>query len=360
MPPAATATPEPTLQHPHYAGVVSSTRAVTGRVIVALWIAAIIYVVALSSLIARGAGLHMLVSDPLLEQVILLLLWGVATPGIIWLAERFPIERRTWRRRIAAHGTMAIAFIFALNILAPTFAWLVRGHPQRYADVWRHGLAGFIGAGHLALIVYAFILGAGHYLHTLDVRRAEQLRAERLRADLASAQLRVLTLQLQPHFLFNALNAVSALIITGRNREAFDVVGRLGELLRALLAIDRRDEVSLREELELAQSYVGIEQARLGERLRVSWDIGAEIDSAQVPPMLLQPLVENAIRHGVARLRDGGDLTICARRAESRLVLDVSDNGPGPSAGVADEQPGMGVGLDHDAPAPNAPVRRCL
>ena len=123
---------------------------------------------------------------------------------------------------------------------------------------------------HLALIVYAFILGAGHYLRTLDIRRREQLRAERLRADLASAQLRALTLQLQPHFLFNALNAVGALIITERNREAFEVVGRLGELLRALLAIDRREEVSLREEIELAEAYVAIEQARLGDRLRVT------------------------------------------------------------------------------------------
>jgi len=210
----------------------------------------------------------------------------------------------------------------------------------------RHALGELAAVAHLALIVYAFILGAGHYLHTLDVRREEQLRAERLRADLASAQLRALTLQLQPHFLFNALNAVGALIITERNREAFEVVGRLGELLRALLAIERREEVSLREELDLVESYLGIEQARLGDRLRVEWEVAPDVGSAQVPPMLLQPLVENAIRHGVSRSPTGGRLTIAARRQDARLALEVCDDGPGPLS-RARAEPGGGVGLEN-------------
>ena len=203
------------------------------------------------------------------------------------------------------------------------------GRPSPFSVVWHHGLEQFIAAAHLALIVYAFILGAGHYLRAMVIRRQEQLRAERLRADLASAQLRALTLQLQPHFLFNALNAVGALIITERNREAFEVIGRLGELLRGLLATERREEVSLREELELAESYVGIERARLGERLRVTWDVAPDIGSAQLPPMLLQPLVENAIRHGVSKSPAGGCLTIHAWRDETRLAIDVADDGPG-------------------------------
>jgi two-component system sensor histidine kinase AlgZ len=155
-----------------------------------------------------------------------------------------------------------------------------------------------------------------------------------------------LTLQLQPHFLFNALNAVGALVITERNREAFEVVGRLGELLRALLAIERREEVSLREELDLVESYLGIEQARLGNRLRVQWDVAPDVVSAQLPPMLLQPLVENAIRHGVSRSPDGGRLTIIARRQDTRLALEVCDDGPGPSGSRAPLESGSGVGLE--------------
>jgi two-component system sensor histidine kinase AlgZ len=202
-------------------------------------------------------------------------------------------------------------------------------------------------------VVYAFILGAGHYLRTLDVRRQEAMRAERLRADLASAQLRALTLQLQPHFLFNALNAVGALILTERHREAFDMVGQLGDLLRVLLAIERREEVSLREELELTEAYVGVEQARLGDRLRVSWDVAQELGGAQVPPMLLQPLVENAVRHGVAPKPGGGRLTISAHRRDATLVLTVVDDGPTgasrpPSSEGAQSPPlTTGLGLDN-------------
>jgi hypothetical protein len=315
-------------------------------VIAALWLAAIVYVVALSWLLVRDQT-RVVIRGSVVEQIIFLLLWGAATPAIMWSAGRLPIDRRHWRERVAAHFGLAVAFIAALNVVAPVLAWLVLGGASPFLDVLRRGRSEFLVSAHLALIVYAFILGAGHYLRTLDIRREEQLRAERLRADLASAQLRALTLQLQPHFLFNALNAVGALIVTGRNTEAFDVVGRLGELLRALLAIERREEVSLREELDLAESYVGIEQARLGERLRVTWNVAQDIASAQLPPMLLQPLVENAIRHGVARSPGGGCLTITARRSDTRLVLDVCDDGPGPAPVPGANVSGGGVGLEN-------------
>jgi len=325
----------------------TSYRATAGRVIAALWLAAIAYVGVLSLILVRAPGDHAVLGRRVLEQIVFLLIWGIATPAIIWSAERLPIERTRWRTRLPTHLALAIAFVVALNLVAPTIAWVVLGRVSPYETTVRRGLTGLAAVGHLALIVYAFILGAGHYLHTLDVRRDEQLRAERLRADLASAQLRALTLQLQPHFLFNALNAVGALIITERNTEAFEVVGRLGELLRALLAIERREEVSLREELDLVESYVGIEQARLGNRLRVEWAVAPDVASAQVPPMLLQPLVENAIRHGVARSPTGGRLTIAARRRDMRLALEVCDDGPGPSVARARGEPGRGVGLEN-------------
>jgi len=346
---ATTATPQaPGVSHVEASNSAPATyRAAAGRVIVALWLAAIVYAVVLSFLLFRSSGGRFEFRTAVVEQVVFLLLWGIATPAIIWSADRLPIDRVRWRTRLPAHAAIAVAFVVALNVVAPTIVWLMTGRVSPLATVWQHGLASLANVGHLALIVYAFILGAGHYLHTLDVRRAEQLRAERLRADLAAAQLRALTLQLQPHFLFNALNAVGALIITERNREAFEVVGRLGELLRALLAIEHREVVDLREELELLESYVGIEQARLGDRLRVRWDVAPDVASAQVPPMLLQPLVENAIRHGVSRVPAGGSLTITARRRDGRLSLDVCDDGPGPSGARAPDAAGSGVGLEN-------------
>ena len=321
----------------------SSYGKVAGWVIASLWVAAIVYVLVLYVATGRTA-----VGGIVVEQIVLLVLWGAATPAILRSAEWLPVERTHWVRRVLVHGAIASAFIIALNVVGLTLAWMVMGRPTPYAAVVRHAITELVRAFHLALIVYAFILGAGHYLRTLDSRRREQLRTERMRADLASAQLRALTLQLQPHFLFNALNAVGALIVTERNREAFEVVGRLGELLRALLAIEQREEVSLREEMELAEAYVGIEQARLGERLRVTWEIADDVTSAQVPPMLLQPIVENAIRHGVARSPNGGTLAISAVRAETRLVLDVRDDGPGPTTlPSTDASERTGLGLDN-------------
>ena len=332
---------------------VAPSWAAAGRVIAGLWVAAIGYVILLSAVVARRDDNRIVVRGPLVEQVVFLLLWALATPAIVWSANRLPIER-AHRGRIGIHLAIAVAFIVLLNIAAPTIAWVLLGRATPFAAVVRRGLIGLVSVGHLALVVYAFILGAGHYLRTQDIRRQEQMRAERLRADLASAQLRALTLQLQPHFLFNALNAVGALILTERHREAFDMVGRLGDLLRALLAIERREEVSLREELELANAYVGIEQARLGDRLRVTWNIAPDLGGAQVPPMLLQPLVENAVRHGVARRSDGGGrLTISASRRDATLVLAVADDGPGapPRSTMRDAAPhsaaASGLGLEN-------------
>ena len=299
----------------------ASYRSAAVRVIAGLWVAAIVYTIAVSPLVARSSGQRASIGAPVVEQIILLLFWGAATPAVLWSAERLPLDRRHWLRHGVIHGAIATAFIFALNVVAPALTWIILGRPFDVSAIWRHGMRELVGAYHLALIVYAFILGAGHYLRTLDMRRRELLRAERLRADLAAAQLRALTLQLQPHFLFNTLNAVGALILTERNREAFEVVGRLGEMLRALLAVEHRDEVTLREELELLEAYLAIEQARLGDRLRVDWDVDPAVRVAQVPPMLLQPLAENAIRHGVTRRASDGRLTIRALRR--RFLIGV-------------------------------------
>jgi LytS/YehU family sensor histidine kinase len=198
---------------------------------------------------------------------------------------------------------------------------------------------------HLALIVYVFIVGVGHYLPARAAHRAEELRAERLRASLAEARLRALQLQLEPHMLFNALNAIGALVITGRKDEAFDAVGRLGDLLRAVLATETQQEVSLREELRLTQSYLAIEQARLGDRLDARWEIAPGIEAARIPPLLLQPLVENAVRHGVARKVEGGRVVVRADRVGERLRLEVRDDGPGVAAFTG--AGGNGIGLEN-------------
>src|SRR5689334_4590748 len=129
----------------------TSYRAVLRRVIIALWIAAALYVLVLSSLVARAAAGRLRVSEPILEPILFLVLWAVATPAIIWSAGWLPVDRRRWRSRVAVHAAIAVCFIFALNIVAPTLTWMILGRPSRYESVWRHGLAMFVAVGHLAL-----------------------------------------------------------------------------------------------------------------------------------------------------------------------------------------------------------------
>jgi LytS/YehU family sensor histidine kinase len=239
---------------------------------------------------------------------------------------------------------LAFAFILATNLLVPVLTRLSLGQSLDFRALWRDGLLEFVRVYHLALIVYAFILGIGHYLPAREARRAEELRAERLRASLAEARLRALQLQLQPHMLFNALNAIGALVITDRKGEAFDAIGRLGDLLRVALATEARQEVSLREEVELTEAYLAIEQVRLGDRLDARWEISPEAECARIPPLLLQPLVENAVRHGVAHRVEGGRLVVRADRVGERLRLEVRDDGPGVGGSRA---AGNGIGLEN-------------
>ena len=169
------------------------------------------------------------------------------------------------------------------------------------------------------------------------------LRASQLEARLAEAQLQALQRQLHPHFLFNTLNAISALM--HRDVEAADqMLAKLSDLLR--MALDQRggQEVSLKDELEFLQKYLEIEEARFGDRLTVAFDIAPETLDAQVPNLLLQPLVENSVRHAVAVRIEPGHIEIRARQLRDSLELVVSDNGPGmPPSRLT--SPGKGVGL---------------
>jgi sensor histidine kinase YesM len=173
--------------------------------------------------------------------------------------------------------------------------------------------------------------------------RERELRASQLQAQLAQTQLQVLKMQLHPHFLFNTLNAISALI--HQDIEVADrMIARLGELLRATLENANLQEVPLRQELDFIQPYLEIEQARLGPRLHVRFAVDAGAMDSLVPNMLLQPLVENAIRHGIAPRAEPGTIEISAQRENGTLRLKVRDDGPGiDPAASGKRQRGLGL-----------------
>ena len=195
-------------------------------------------------------------------------------------------------------------------------------------------------------LFYTFIPMAWSVLY-FGVKYYQDVQTERERALAAEGQahrarLQALRYQLNPHFLFNTLNAVSTLIVEKKNHDAERMVARLSDFLRLTLESDSDVEVPLADELDFARRYLDIEQIRFGDRLVVTEDVDPEALSARVPPLLLQPLVENAVRHGIMPREEGGTLLIEARKVSDRLLLRVVDDGPGPPSDTDSES---GVGL---------------
>ncbi len=193
-------------------------------------------------------------------------------------------------------------------------------------------------------IYYAFVLVAWSVLYFaipswLDLieERERVLKIELLARE---ARLQALRLQIQPHFLFNTLNAISTLVSESRNADANRMISRLADFLR--LTLERADTTSvpLSDEIEFARNYLEIEQARFGDRLRVEISIAPGLDAVRVPSLLLQPLIENAVRHAIVPRESGGTLRVIARAENGQLVLEVHDDGPG-----LGDSPGRGVGL---------------
>jgi LytS/YehU family sensor histidine kinase len=223
----------------------------------------------------------------------------------------------------------------------PVFRWVSPGAQERSIWFWIQGRA------NAYMILYFWIYWAilGLILSTQYYRqfRDRELKATRLEGKLAQAQLQVLKMQLHPHFLFNTLNAISALL--HKDAESADVmIARLGELLRTTLENVGTQEIPLRQELEFIQPYLEIEKARLGDRLHVEMHIDPEAMDAAVPNLVLQPIVENAIRHGIAPYAEKGRIDIRAHRENGILRMEVEDNGPGLSLEQqVNFRPGVGI-----------------
>ncbi len=277
--------------------------------------------------------------------------WAVLTPPILWMARRFRLDRRTWARAVPAHMVAVLVIVLAHVLLQATLrqaAWQLFGFPPR-GGVWQTWLVDVQRLYFLnfdwEMMTYWAVVGLSH---ALDYRRESQERAvaaAQLETRLAEAQLQALESQLHPHFLFNTLHTISALM--HRDVDAADtMIARLSDLLRLTLDRIGVQEVSLKEELEFLGTYLEIEQTRFQDRLTVQFDIQPETLDARVPNLLLQPLVENAIRHGIAARTAGGRLVIRAAHEGHALAVEVRDNGPGlPPATRTDVGPSGGVGL---------------
>lgn len=259
-------------------------------------------------------------------------LWAALTPPMLALARRFPIGRRNWPRRLGLHLLFALAFHVADVALDGVLLPLL-GLPVHKPLLARLAAESFIN-----IFSYLATIGCGHALAYYALYHERRLRAAALEGALAHARLRSLEAQLRPHFLFNALHTVGALIRDGQPGAALEVVAELGEILRAMLGGDGH-EVPLRSELELAERYLRIQQVRFGDRLEVRSVVEPAALDALVPRLLLQPLAENAIRHGIEAHDGPAWIEIGARVEGGALRVTVRNTGA-PGHGAA----GIGLG----------------
>ena len=279
---------------------------------------------------------------PLVNEFSGALAAGVLFLPVVWICRRLPLGRAVWLRRLPAYLGAAGAFC----ALHTTLMWGQRELVYPLAglgdyDYGRMPLRYFMEAP-MQTIGFTVMVGAIHGLRGLRRAREREVRTAQLEKGLAQAQLRALRLQLQPHFLFNALNTISATMYTDP-AAADEILDQLAELLRAALRTAQTDEVPLGEELEILNSYLGILRARFGERLRLATSLEPGLDRALVPSLLLQPLVENAVRHGHVETLGRGAITIRARHQDGRLVVEVEDDGPGAPAGRDPLSSGVGL-----------------
>jgi signal transduction histidine kinase len=270
-----------------------------------------------------------------------LLVWAATIPAMLSLARRWPIEGPDRARRLLAHGGASIGLallgLVALDVSDRLLHWSqALGAPDTLLSRLKYTIIHL----HMGVGVYWVTLAVSHAARYRQGLFETHARAEALAGELAGARLALLRSQLQPHFLFNTLNAI-AVSIRHDPAAAETMVHRLADFLRLALEASDLPEVTVREELVATDTYLDIERVRAGARLRATIDTAPDAEECLVPTLILQPLVENAVRYAVATRASGGSIAVRAERLGARLVLTVTDDGPGLGRGGD----GAGIGL---------------
>lgn len=273
-------------------------------------------------------------------------IWALATPLILHLAHRFRLDRGSWRTGVLPHAVASLALSLGHLLVFSVIVYYSVSRGVLYQSL-ADQLAILIGQYLVSdVITYWAILGSYYAVVYSRRLRTEELESARLEGRITEARLEALRLELNPHFLFNSLNAVSALIQEGQPEGAVRMLARLGDLFRQTLDRKGDREVTLATELKLVSPYLEIERYRFGDRLAFRLDIAPDTARALLPSFVLQPLIENAIRHGIACKRGPGTVELISKRNGERLVVQVLDTGVGVSARRMKAR-GEGVGLSN-------------
>jgi len=312
-------------------------------VILAIWLLIAAFFAAVGSQSAHEMGRFATPADAFIQMAVYWLAWAIVSPIILRFARHFHWDRGERWRSLIAHGVLAA-------VIAPIQCYIYLGLKSLAAFAFPvtpvaapKGLTFALQCLTNAFVYFVIVAvyNAFAYYH---MYHRQKMATSQLQARLAEAELAALKMQLQPHFLFNTLNAVSVLM-TENVEKANQMLVRLSELLRLTLESSGRQQVSLKQELEYLECYLEIERIRFADRLQTHLDVEPATLDARVPNLILQPLVENAIRHGIAPRARGGRLDVRARRRNGNLELVIHDDGPGMAGDEPETDPRGGIGL---------------
>ena len=313
--------------------------------IAAIWTAVGLFDATQTVFVMRSEGMHHAWVRLFITQMIEWLPWALATPLVLRLGRHYPPVKlkpiSTWLRHLAA--CLVIDLVFSAwgaaleKLMNP---WAYSADPGRFL----HILSSKFYNGLLStFVLYATVLLVSHLLDSRERLAFQQTETARLNEQLVTAQLSALRRQIEPHFLFNTLNSIAGLVREQRNDAAVTMIVELSDLMRRVLADSNRQEVPLAEELEFTRKYLDIQKVRFVERLQCTVNVPSELLPAQVPMLILQPMVENAIKHGIAKRAHGGAVRILASRSNGILTLSVYNDGP--SLPESSEKPHTGIGM---------------
>lgn len=274
--------------------------------------------------------------------------WGLVTPLIFWADARLPFKEKQLGMRILAHLLASVAltllyfYVFiAMRALVGLNAWNDVANPTFLAMAFRGGIL-------WSWLVYWVIFCARQTFRYYEHYLASELRLERMERSFSQARLNALRMQLDPHFLFNALNTISSQVERDP-RLARSMIEHLGDLLRLSLEARDKQEIPLAEEMAFLDHYVAIQKIRFGANLRIETHVAPEVKYALVPCLIVQPLVENAIRHGISRRASGGTVTVTAGRNAGYVEIRVADDGLGlPSEWTLENSTGLGLSVTRE------------
>jgi len=269
------------------------------------------------------------------------MMWALMAPLILMMRTRVPLGAGRWVGGVLFHFAMSFV-VMATYYLGRMLAYGVfYGEP--FKEFWPAALNSFYGRNIIDMAYYWAVLAFGYSLEIYQRYKNEELKSAQLEARLVETELKALREQLRPHFLFNTMNTIAVLVREGKNDEAVNLIARLSTLLRMSLDNTRVHEVTLRQEMDFLERYIDIQKARFSDRLQVDINIEPGAMEARIPNLILQPIVENAILHGVAPKSGPGRVTVSGRITAGQLHLEVSDDGPGLGDGSKRAKEGIGL-----------------